>query len=289
MQLNENTFMPHLLTMTATPIPRTLALTIYGDLEISTLKELPNKDKKITTKVVSENAREKAFNWIRQQNEQTFIVCPFIEESEQENFGNNTLRYLSSKVKAVNVEFEKLKNGVFKDMQVGLLHGRLSPTEKKEVVAKFRNGEIKVLVSTPVIEVGIDVPEATIIVIESAERYGLASLHQLRGRVGRGQKEGFCFVFMSGNSRKSYKRLKYLENINEGLKLAEIDLEMRGYGDLYGTIQHGFKKFKVANIADTQLLEKTKKYAQAYFDRLDQFPLLKEKVKQTSGGLVGNN
>ncbi|HSX39410.1 MAG TPA: helicase-related protein, partial [Candidatus Saccharimonadales bacterium] len=148
--------------------------------------------------------------------------------------------------------------------------------------------EIQVLVSTPVIEVGIDIPDASIIVIESAERYGLASLHQLRGRVGRGDKEGFCFVFMSNNSRKAYERLKYLENVDSGIELAEIDLKMRGYGDLYGTLQHGFKNFKVADLSDLETLEKAKLDAQNFFPKLNGYPTLKEKLEIDSK-LVGNN
>lgn len=176
---------PNLLTMTATPIPRTMALTIYGDLDISILEAPPNKDKKITTYVVLPNKRDEMYSWILNKNEPTFIVCPFINESENEDF---------AQVKSAIKEFEILSQGIFKTKKIGLLHGKMKPAEKEEILTKFRNGEIDILVSTPVIEVGVDIPDASIIVIESAERYGLASLHQLRGRVGRGQKEGFCIV-----------------------------------------------------------------------------------------------
>lgn len=223
---------PHLLTMTATPIPRTLALTLYGDLTLSVLRDFPFKQRKILTKVVPERQRNVAYEWIKNKNEPTFIVCPLIGESESDVLEN---------VKSAKVEFENLSNGVFKGIKMGLLHGKMKSKEKEEVVQKFKNGEIKVLVSTPVIEVGIDVPDATTIVIESAERYGLASLHQLRGRVGRAEKEGYCFAFMSNNSRDAYKRLKYLEQLDRGIDLAEKDLEIRGQGDIFGTMQHGFK------------------------------------------------
>ncbi|MFA6981654.1 MAG: helicase-related protein, partial [Patescibacteria group bacterium] len=161
--------------------------------------------------------------------------------------------------------------------------------EKEEVVRKFRDGEIKVLVSTPVIEVGIDIPDATVMVIESAERYGLASLHQLRGRVGRGSKEGFCFVFMSNNSRMGYTRLKNLENISDGLRLAEIDMQMRGQGDIYGTLQHGFKKFKIADINNLELLEETKLWSEKIFPKLDEYPLLKKRVLEYGGSWAVDN
>jgi ATP-dependent DNA helicase RecG len=271
---------PHLLTMTATPIPRTLALTLFGDLAISNLTTPPNKNKKITTTVVPEKQREQAYEMIRKKNEQTFIVCPLIEESGSESMVN---------VKAAEVEYENLKNGAFKGMEVGLLHGRMRPKEKQEIIEKFRGGEIKILVSTPVIEVGIDVPEATVMVIESAERYGLASLHQLRGRVGRGDKPGFCLVFMSDNSRGSYSRLKNLEKIDNGLELAEIDLKIRGQGDLYGTMQHGFKKFRIASLDNLHLLEDAKLEAQKIFPELDKYPLLMDKLERSSGGFVGSN
>ncbi|MFZ5425190.1 MAG: ATP-dependent DNA helicase RecG [Patescibacteria group bacterium] len=268
--LSNETKAPNILTMTATPIPRTLALTLYGDLSISTLDVPPNKDKKITTKVVPDSKRLSAYKWIKSKGEPTFIVCPLIEESEHEMLEN---------VKAAEAEYEKLSKGIFKDISVGLLHGRMKPAEKKEIVDKFRAGEYKVLISTPVIEVGIDIPDATIIVIESAERYGLASLHQLRGRVGRGKKEGFCLLFQSNYSKKAYARLKNLEKINSGLKLAEIDMKYRGQGDVFGTMQSGIKSFKVADIGNLKMIEDTKKAAQKYYPKLHNYPLLEQKIK----------
>jgi ATP-dependent DNA helicase RecG len=270
---------PHLLSMTATPIPRTLALTIYGDLSISTLKTHPNLERKITTKVVSDKNRATAYEWIKNRNEPTFIVCPFIETSDSQDLAN---------VKAAQQEYILLSNGVFKGVPMGLLHGRMKPKEKQEIVEKFRIGEIKVLVSTPVIEVGIDIPDATIIVIESAERYGLASLHQLRGRVGRGSKEGFCFVMMTSFSKTSFTRLKYLEEINNGLELAEIDMKLRGEGDIFGTMQHGEKRLKVANLSNLELLEKAKEAAQKYHPHLVEYPLLEAKLEEM-GKFVANN
>jgi len=276
----KNNLKPHLLSMTATPIPRTLALTLYGDLSISTLKTSPQKNKKIITKVIPEKMRQKAYEWIKNKNESTFIVCPLISESEAESMEN---------IKAAEKEFKTLSSTVFADQKTGLLHGRMKSKEKKEVVDKFKSGEIKILVSTPVIEVGIDVPEASIMVIESAERYGLASLHQLRGRVGRGGQTGYCLVFMSNNSRAGYSRLKKLEEINEGIKLAEIDMKMRGHGDIYGTMQHGFKKLKYADINNLELLERTKEEAQKVFAELDNYPKLKDKLHEFQISMVEKN
>jgi len=279
-EMNEGDETPHLLTMTATPIPRTLALTIYGDLEISQLMPIPGRHKVVNTKIIPEKNRDEAFNWIKEKGEQTFIVCPFIEESSHENLEN---------VKAATAEFEKLQKGVFKGMDMGLLHGKLTSKQKREVVERFEKGEIQILVSTPVIEVGIDIPEAVVMVIESGDRYGLASLHQLRGRVGRGEKPGYCFVFVGSNNRTAYKRLKYLEEMNNGLALAEIDMEMRGHGDIYGVMQHGFKRFKVARLSDVKTLEKAKMYAQRYFSEIDNHPNLLEKIYRVAGRYVGSN
>jgi len=161
--------------------------------------------------------------------------------------------------------------------------------EKSEIIQKFRDGEIKILVSTPVIEVGVDIPEAEIIIIESAERYGLASLHQLRGRVGRKGGEAYCLLFMSNYSTNAFKRLKYLESIDSGLELAEIDMKMRGRGDIFGTIQHGYKRFKIADLSDIKLLELAKINAQKYYPRLTEFPTLEKRFNEMNTKLIGNN
>lgn len=271
---------PHLLTMTATPIPRTLALTLYGDLSISVLKDFPFEQRKVGTKVVANKDRQKAYEWIKEKNEPTFIVCPLIEVSESLSLEN---------VKAAEEEYKILKNGIFKNKNVGLLHGRMKSKEKEEIVDQFRSGKIDILVSTPVVEVGMDIPDATIMVIESAERYGLASLHQLRGRVGRSEKEGYCFVFMSDNSRSSYRRLKYLEKLDSGIELSEIDLKMRGQGDIFGSLQHGFKRLKIANINDIEMLEDAKVHAQKYFKKLDEYPKLLKKLTQRKGEYISSN
>lgn len=253
---------PNLLTMTATPIPRTLALTVFGDLELSVLKTHPKSKRDITTKIIPENKREDVYKWIINHDKPTFIVCPFIEQSYAESLQS---------VKSAEEEFKRLSKGPLAGQKLGLIHGRMSSKEKEDIISDFRNGKIKILVATPVIEVGIDVPDAAVIVIEGGERYGLASLHQLRGRVGRNDDKGYCFVFMSGYSNKAYARLKNLEEIEDGLKLAEIDLRMRGQGDLFSTMQHGFKRYKIADLDNFPLLEKAKLAAEDAFFNKDEY------------------
>jgi ATP-dependent DNA helicase RecG len=278
--LNKQTKAPNLLTMTATPIPRTLTLTIYGDLSISALKPPANKIRKTTTKVVPDAKREAAYKWIKAKGKPTFIVCPFIESSEVETLAN---------VKSAQTEFALLSDGVLKGVKMGLLHGKMKPTEKQAVIDQFKKGEIQVLVSTPVIEVGIDIPDASVIVIESAERYGLASLHQLRGRVGRDGNESYCLLFMSGFNKPAYARLKNLETITDGLELAEIDLRLRGGGDIYGTMQSGYKQFKLADLSDIRNLEKVKMYTQQVYAELNKYPILQQYLKNQEELSIGNN
>lgn len=270
--------LPNLLTVSATPIPRSLALTIYGDLDVSIIETNPNKKRNVITKVIAESQREKLYNWVKTQNQQTFIVCPFINQSNKENFEN---------IKAAENEFNQLKNILPPD-KMKLIHGKINPKNRQQIISEFKEGKIKYLVSTPVIEVGIDVPDASIIIIESAERYGLASLHQLRGRVGRMGQKAYCFLVCQSNSNRSYQRLKALEKCQNGMELAEIDLKMRGQGDIFGVMQSGIKNFKIANIFDIELLKKCKLYAQKYVDKLDNYPYLLEKINE-SGVYVGQN
>lgn len=278
LNMTAENIVPNLLAVTATPIPRTLSLTVYGDLDISVLKPHTEEGRKVQTKVATEKAREKLYQWIKAQNQQTFIVCPFIDQSHSENFEN---------VKAAEKEFKELQK-ILPVNQMQLIHGRMKPKEKELAIANFKTGKVRYLVSTPVVEVGIDVPEASIIVIESAERYGLASLHQLRGRVGRLGQQGYCFLLSTGSSQKSRERLKYMETVNDGMELAELDLKMRGQGDIFGTMQSGIKNFKIASVYDVELLEKAKREAQKYFAELEKYPLLVEKI-EASGKFVGQN
>jgi len=266
---------PHVLTMTATPIPRTIALTLYGDLDLSVLDEMPPGRKIVKTWVVPPQKRQAAYKWIRKQiketHSQVFIICPLIEESKSETLQT---------VRAATSEFERLKNEVFPDLRLGLLHGKMKSKQKTETLSQFKNGKLDILVSTSVVEVGIDIPTATIMIIEGAERFGLAQLHQLRGRVGRSDRVSYCLLFTEHYGKTTLKRLKALEKINIGMKLAELDLEMRGPGEVYGTRQHGFLELKVASFSDLPLIEQTKKVAEEILPKIHHYPLLQEKLKE---------
>ena len=262
---------PHLLTMTATPIPRTVALTMYGDLDLSILDEMPKGRKQIKTWVVPPTKRIGAYKWIeekvKKRNDQVFIVCPFIEESES-----------MVTIKAATKEYARLKNDVFPNLKLGLLHGKMKASEKQEILTEFRNGKIDILVSTPVVEVGIDIPNATIMMIEEADRFGLAQLHQLRGRVGRGIKESFCLLFTQSKNPLTIERLKSMETIFSGAVLSELDLKLRGPGQIYGTSQHGMIQLKVANFSDFDLIKKAKKEAEKIFVKIKNYPKLKKEI-----------
>lgn len=264
---------PHVLTMTATPIPRTIALTLYGDLDLSFLDEMPPGRQKIKTWVVPPVKREAAYGWIKKHVKGTkdcsFIICPLIEESE-------TLK----SIKAVTSEFENLSKKIFPDLRLGLLHGRLKSKEKDEVIKKFREGKLDILVSTPVVEVGIDIPQATIMMIEGADRFGLAQLHQLRGRVGRGTKESYCLLFTEISEGKAYLRLKAMEKMFVGAKLSELDLKLRGPGEIYGTAQHGFPDLRMASFSDLGLIQKTREAAESVIEQLDNYFPLKTRLKK---------
>jgi len=244
--LREKGFNPHMLVMTATPIPRTLALTLYGDLDLSVINELPPGRQTVKTKWLKPNQRESAYAFVRKQvaeGRQAFILCPLIEESE------------AIVAQAAVVEYERLSQEVFLDLRVGLLHGRLASLEKDTVMASFRSGKLDILVSTPVIEVGIDIPNATVMLIESADRFGLSQLHQFRGRVGRGREQSYCMLLAENPSEVGRERLDIIENVQDGFKLAEEDLKMRGPGEFFGTRQSGLPDLRMAKISDVALLE----------------------------------
>jgi ATP-dependent DNA helicase RecG len=256
---NSQNATPHLLTMTATPIPRTLALTLYGDLDLSVLDEMPKGRQKIATFVVPNKKRQDAYSFIEKQvkeGRQAFIITPFVEPSES-----------MITVKAAVEEFGKLKSRFSKGIKLGLLHGQLKPKEKEKIINDFKASKIYILVSTPVVEVGIDVPNATVMMIESAERFGLAQLHQLRGRVGRGEYKSYCLLFTESNSEHSAKRLKSMEKVHVGFELAEIDLKMRGPGEVFGLRQSGFFNFKIADIGDRALVSKAQKHAREILEK----------------------
>lgn len=268
---------PHFLSMTATPIPRSLALAIYGDLDLSIIKQLPANRKTIITKIVREEDRRKSYEFIKQQvasGRQVFVICPLIDESDKSGY------------KSVKAEYERLDKEIFPDLPVGLLHGRLKSEEKERVMANFLEQKTKILVATSVIEVGVDVPNATIMIIEGAERFGLAQLHQFRGRVGRGEHQSYCFLFPSDEeemNEKSSKRLEALTKYSDGLSLAKVDLKLRGAGDIYGASQSGWPEIKIATLFDYELIKKAKDEAEKIITEdpeLKTYPLLKEKLGQ---------
>ncbi len=254
---------PHTLTMTATPIPRTLALTVYGDLDLSVIEEMPPGRKTVKTYLTPPEKRDKAYQFIREKVErgqQIFIITPLIEPSES-----------LTTVKSVKEEYRRLSEEVFPKLRLGLLHGRMKAKEKTAVLDQFRAGELNILVATPVVEVGIDIPNATIMVIEGAERFGLAQLHQLRGRVGRGAAESWCLLFSEDSSEASLKRLRALEVSHSGASLADLDLKLRGPGELYGLRQSGLPDLKIASLQDAPLISQTRQAAQTYLDSRPKF------------------
>jgi ATP-dependent DNA helicase RecG len=248
---------PDMLLMTATPIPRTLSLTIYGDLDVSAIDELPPGRKPVATRIFHEGERQKAYQAVKEQidkGHQAYIVYPLVEESEKMD------------LKAATSMADELSKTAFKGYSIGLVHGRMKGDEKDAVMQRFKAGEHQLLVSTTVIEVGIDVPNATVILIEHAERFGLAQLHQLRGRVGRGQAESFCFLLAQYTpADESIRRLRVMVETNDGFKIAEADLTFRGPGEFLGTRQSGLPDFRVANIVrDSRILEIAREEAEAW-------------------------
>jgi len=250
---------PHLLVMTATPIPRSLALTLYGDLDISVMDEMPAGRQPVNTFVLRPQERERAFTLLRGQirdDKQAFIIYPLIEESEK------------IEARAAVDDYETLSKEVFPDLKLGLLHGKMRPSEKDEVMLKFRDKQYHILVSTTVVEVGVDVPNATVMLIEGADRFGLAQLHQLRGRVGRGSDQSYCLLIPTHEDKSENERLQAMTESNDGFFLAEKDLQIRGPGEFLGTRQSGYaSSLRMASITDVKLIEKARVQAQAVFEK----------------------
>ncbi len=271
-QVQYQKLVPHLLSMSATPIPRTLALSFYGNLKISTLYTIPSGTKKISTLLAQESDRQKIYSVLIdaiKNGEQAFIVTPRVEDSE------------TSQIKSVKEEYEKLKSGPFKNIPMGLLYGSMKGVDKEQVMSEFSQGKIKILVATSVIEIGIDIPRASWIIIEGAERFGLAQLHQLRGRVGRAGQKSFCALFSSSGDAKNYERLKFFANCLDGFALAEQDLKQRGFGNLFGTEQSGFS-FQFSRYFTSEMAEIAQIAATALFKQdksLARFPLLLQKIE----------
>lgn len=283
--LKEKTLNSHLLTMTATPIPRTVALTLYGELDLSYIEEMPKGRQIIKTFLVPKEKRNRGYEWIKKQirenKSQVFVVCPLIEESEIETMKS---------IKAVTVEFEVLKK-IFSGFKLGLLHGKLKSMEKSQIMNDFKNKKIDILVSTPVVEVGIDIPDATVMLIEGAERFGLAQLHQLRGRVGRSDKQSYCLLYTENDSEKTINRINYFCKNNLGVKLAEFDLKNRGAGNIFGTEQHGFVNLKIASLTDFDLINKTKKAVEYFVGKYEigKWKGLNEIIKEHKGNMISRD
>lgn len=257
------------LIMTATPIPRTLSLTLYGDLDVSVIDEMPPGRKEIKTFTLRHTRAKEIYKFVSEQvienGDQAYIVYPLIEQSEQIN------------AKAAEEMYRTLSKEAFPDIPMGLLHGKMSDIEKNDVMTKFVKGEIKILVSTSVIEVGVDVPNATIMVIENAERFGLAQLHQLRGRVGRGDKQSYCFLIVSEAGEEAWDRLQFFASTTDGFKIAEYDLRLRGPGEFFGTRQHGMAEFKVADlISDTELIMLAREDAKSIIENYPESSIIKK-------------
>lgn len=284
--LNKHNYIPHFLSMSATPIPRTLMLTIFGDLDISLINELPKGRKPIITKIISPENRFKAYDFIRNQikeGRQAFVICPRIESFSEEELTKNDILKLD--IKNVEEEYKKLSEEIFPEFKIGMLHGKLKPKEKNEIMEKFKNNEINILVSTSVIEVGVDVPNATIMMIEGAERFGLSQLYQFRGRVGRGEHQSYCFLFTDSNSKTTKMRLEAIVKAKNGFELAEIDLKLRGPGEFFGEKQTGFPDLSMKGLMDMELIKNSRDAAYLLFKKdttssLKNYPKLLSKLEE---------
>jgi len=283
----QNFKIPHLLSMTATPIPRTLSLTIYGDLDLSIIDELPKGRKKIITKIVRPKDKKETYDFIRQQvkeERQVFVICPRIEPRTRAELGTgqvNQQKLSWMEVKAVKEEYEKLSKNVFPDLRVAMLHGKMKTEEKEKIMKAFKNRKIDILVSTSVVEVGVDIPNATVMIIEGSEKFGLAQLHQFRGRVGRSEYQSYCFLFTDRPGVTTNRRLRALISCENGFELAEKDLQIRGPGDFSGSRQWGIPDLAMASLTDTFLVAQAREEAKRILEKdpeLKKYPLLKERV-----------
>jgi len=258
LKLQQKAKNPNVLVMTATPIPRTLALTLYGDLDISFIDEKPLNRGKVITKYVSEQNRGKLYDFVKKQinqGRQAYVICPLIDESEKLELEN-----------AMNME--KVLKEIFMDYSVSLVHGRMTSQEKEEIMGQFRAGNLNILISTTVVEVGINVPNANVMVIENVERFGLSQLHQLRGRIGRGENESYCFLLGNIKGQEAKYRAKAMCETNDGFKIAEMDLKLRGPGEMFGTRQHGAPEFKAADLlTDVKILEASIKHVKSFIEK----------------------
>ena len=284
-------FIPHLLSMTATPIPRTLSLTIYGDLDLSIIDELPKGRKKIITKIIQPKDKKETYNFIRaevKEGRRVFVICPRIEPAKislENNLDGEPSQQLLSwmEVKAVKDEYQKLSKEIFPDLKIGMLHGKMKTQEKERVMEEFKKGGIDILVSTSVVEVGVDIPNATVMMIEGSEKFGLAQLHQFRGRVGRSDYQSYCFLFTDSPGIVTNKRLRALMICKNGFELAEKDLTIRGPGDFSGSRQWGIPDLAMDSLKDIFLVQNSRVAAKEILTEdpeLKNFPLLREKLEE---------
>ena len=278
-------YAPHFLSMSATPIPRTLSLSVFGELDLSLVDELPKDRKPIQTRVIPAEGRSAAYRGIRNQikeGRQAFVICPRIEQiTDDIQLATSDVQKLE--VKSVKEEYEKLSKKIFPDLSVAMLHGKLKPKEKETIMKDFADGKTDVLVSTSVVEVGIDVPNATVMMIEGAERFGLAQLYQFRGRVGRGAHQSYCFLFTEKDDEKTRERLGYLERARNGFELAEFDLKTRGPGELFGVAQSGVPDLAMKALQNPDMLKKAKHWCDELLKEdaaLEKYPLLRERLKE---------
>ncbi|OGH90581.1 MAG: hypothetical protein A2479_02625 [Candidatus Magasanikbacteria bacterium RIFOXYC2_FULL_39_8] len=290
-------FMPHFLSMTATPIPRSFALTLYGDLDLSIIREMPKDRKPVMTRLVDPHNRDKAYAFIRgqvKQGRQVFVICPLITEksepdkkSVREDIGISTISNFEFRIsnttekKSVLHEYEKLSKYIFPDLKIGYLHGKMPSKEKDDTMKKFAKGELDILVSTSVVEVGVNIPNASVMMIEGAEAFGLAQLHQFRGRVGRSSHQSYCFLFTNSDTEKVKERLSYFEKTTDGFKVAEYDLEQRGPGEVYGVAQSGMMNFKLATYKDQDIIKIAREVARGI--DFDKYPGLRKRVEEWEG------
>lgn len=270
--LTKSDHMPHMLAMTATPIPRSLALTVYGELDVSVLNERPKGRLPIKTKIWSPNSRAQLYDFVDKEiaaGRQAYVICNLIDDSPD------------NETKSVQAEYKRLQGTVFKHRRIGLLHGKLKPEEKDAVMGKFSDGELDILISTTVVEVGVDVPNATVMIIEDADKFGLAQLHQLRGRVGRSSHQSYCFLVASDSSKPS-QRLREVERSDDGFYLAEVDLQLRGPGEIYGRAQHGALNLQIATLGDTKLIARAQRSAKEFIEAGEDITHYKELASEVS-------
>lgn len=268
--LDKASHLPHLLAMTATPIPRSLALTVYGELDVSVLNERPANRKPIKTELVSPISAKKVYGHIDEEigsGRQAYVICSLIDDNPEND------------IKSVETEYKRLKNSIFGHRTIGLLHGKMKPSEKEQVMQDFKDKKYDILVSTTVVEVGVDVPNASVIMIENADRFGLSQLHQLRGRVGRAEHQSYCYLMLS-DTQKPSERLREIERSNDGFYLAEVDMKLRGPGEIYGKAQHGALNLQIASLADTALIAKAQKAAKSFVESGEDLLQYKELAEQ---------